>query len=199
MSYNEEIRKVISIEINGLQNLEKNINGTYGQLVEMILNMKGKLIITGVGKSGLIAKKISATFSSIGTPCFYMHSTEGLHGDLGMIEKGDIVIAISNSGETSEVLALMPSIQKIGACLVSMTSNSQSTLAKLSELALVYQYDQEADHLNLAPTTSAIICLAIGDAVACTVSKCRNFTAEEFHTFHPGGSLGNLLEQNLLK
>lgn len=149
----------------------------------------------GVGKSGHIGSKIAATLSSTGTPSFFVHSTEALHGDLGMIEEKDITILISNSGETNEVLNTIPSIQKIGAKIISITRNSESTLAKNSDVALTYAYDTEADHLNLAPTTSSTLCLVIGDCLATAVSENKGFKSEDFHLYHPGGSLGKQLSK----
>jgi len=134
--------------------------------------------------------------ASTGTPAFFVHSTEGVHGDLGMIEKGDIVIMISNSGETAEVLHLLPTLEKIGSKKIAITSRGDSTLAKACDVALTYQYQTEADHLGLAPTTSSTLTLVIGDALAIALSKLRQFTKEDFHLYHPGGSLGKHLSNH---
>ena len=136
---------------------------------------------------------MAATLSSTGTPSFFLHSTEGLHGDLGMVEKKDIVILISNSGETKEVLSLLPSLNTIGSIKIAITSRSDSTLAKNCDYTLAYCYPTEADHLNLAPTTSSTLTLALGDALAGTLSKMKNFANKDFLLFHPGGSLGEQL------
>ena len=167
------------------------------EAVKIIQEVKGKghLIISGVGKSGHIGEKIAASMASTGTPAFFMHSTEGVHGDLGMVTKNDCVLLISNSGETKEVLNLLPSLEKIGVKKISLTRNHESTLAKACDVSLAYQYKREADDLGLAPTTSSTITLVVGDALAVTLSKLMNFTPEDFHLYHPGGSLGKLLEK----
>nr|WP_208559062.1 SIS domain-containing protein [Marinilactibacillus kalidii] len=159
----------------------------------MILSCEGKVVITGVGKSGHVGRKIAATFASTGTPAFFMHSTEGVHGDLGMIERKDIVILISNSGETREVLELLPSIEEIGARTIAMTAGESSSLVNQCDYTLLYGYNQEADHLKTAPTTSSTICLALGDVLAGTLSKLKEFNQKDFLLYHPGGSLGKKL------
>lgn len=163
--------------------------------VKLIQETKGHLIITGVGKSGHIGEKIAASMASTGTPAFFMHSTEGVHGDLGMVTKNDCVLMISNSGETREVLNLLPSLEKIGVKKISLTRNHNSTLAKACDVSLAYSYQREADDLGLAPTTSSTITLVVGDALAVTLSKLMNFKPEDFHLYHPGGSLGKMLEK----
>lgn len=191
----EILRNTIKVESESLSALSKSIDESYVQAVNTILNCKGKVVITGVGKSGHIGKKLAATFASTGTPSFFMHSTEGVHGDLGMITKEDVVILISNSGETSEVLSLLPTLNKIGTQKISITSNNTSTLAKSSDIALEYSYMKEADHLNLAPTTSSTMTLVIGDSLATAVSQLKDFGKKDFHLYHPGGSLGNKLSE----
>jgi arabinose-5-phosphate isomerase len=187
------IKNVIEKEANALLTLSDHIGGDYDDAINLLLSCKGKVVISGVGKSGHIGKKIAASLSSTGTPSFFVHSTEGVHGDLGMIQEKDIVILISNSGETSEVLSVIPTIKKIGSKIIAITSNRNSTLADEAEVVLTYQYDGEADPLNLAPTTSATLTLVIGDALAVTLSTLKNFKKEDFHLYHPGGSLGKQL------
>ena len=164
------------------------------EAVKLIREAKGKVVVTGVGKSGHIGEKIAASMSSTGTPSFFMHSTEGVHGDLGMITKDDVVIMISNSGETKEVLNLLPSLKKMGVKRISITRSHESTLAKNSDVSLAYKYSKEADHLGLAPTVSSTLTLAVGDALCVTLSKLKDFSKDNFHLYHPGGALGKMLE-----
>ena len=192
----ENIKKTIANEATAVNNLSNQITKEFEDVINIIAKCKGKVILSGVGKSGLIGRKIAASFASTGTPAFFIHSTESLHGDLGMIEKEDIVILISNSGETNEVISMIPSLNKIGCQKIAITSKEASTLAKACDSALIYQYEKEVDHLGLAPTTSAMLTLAIGDALATTVSKMKDFKKEDFHVFHPGGSLGKQLSDN---
>jgi arabinose-5-phosphate isomerase len=193
MTILSNIRKAIEIEANALKTLVQQIDWYYEEAVNLIQSSKGKVVITGVGKSGHMGKKIAASLASTGTPAFFVHSTEGVHGDLGMIEKDDVVIMISNSGETAEVLNLLPSLNKIGCKRIALTSKGDSTLAKECDVPLIYQYDREADHLGLAPTTSSTLTLVIGDALALALSRARDFKKEDFHLYHPGGSLGKKL------
>ncbi|MGA8941832.1 MAG: SIS domain-containing protein [Thermoactinomyces sp.] len=196
MSIKEMIAEVMESEINSIIGVKENVDDAYVQAVEKILNCKGKVVFLGVGKSGHIGKKLAATFASTGTPAFFVHATEAVHGDLGMIEKDDIVIAISNSGETKELLNTLPSIEIIGATLISMTGNKNSTLAKKSEIAIEVHIDREADQHNLAPTSSSTAALVVGDALAVTVSRIKGFEKKEFGLYHPGGSLGKQLLEN---
>ena len=167
------------------------------EAIKIIQEVKGKghLIISGVGKSGHIGEKIAASMASTGTPAFFLHSTEGVHGDLGMVTKNDCVLLISNSGETKEVLNLLPTLNKIGVKKISLTKNHESTLAKACDVSLAYRYNREADELGLAPTVSSTLTLAVGDALAVTLSALMRFTPEDFHLYHPGGSLGKMLEK----
>lgn len=192
----KKLREVMSEEASATQKLSESVTEDFEKVVRLILQTEGKVIISGVGKSGLIGQKMAATFASTGTPAFFIHSTESLHGDLGMIEEKDIVILISNSGETSEVLSMIPSLNKIKCKKIAITSKLDSSLAQSCDYLLSYNYDTEADHLNLAPTTSAMLTLIIGDALAVTVSKLKEFEKEEFHLFHPGGNLGSQLSKN---
>lgn len=189
----DSLKNVIDIESKSLSKLSQSIDVNYVEAINLLNDCEGKVVITGVGKSGHIGKKIAATFSSTGTPTFFVHSTEGVHGDLGMIERDDVVILISNSGETEEVLNLIPTIKEIGAKMISITSKQNSTLGENVNVSLEYNYLQEADHLQLAPTSSSTMTLVIGDALAVTLSKLKEFKKEDFHLYHPGGSLGQKL------
>ncbi|MGP4041092.1 KpsF/GutQ family sugar-phosphate isomerase [Gracilibacillus sp. D59] len=193
MSVIHFVRKAMEIEASAINLLLEQVGDSYVEAIELIRNSTGKVIITGVGKSGHVGKKIAASLASTGTPAFFVHSTEGVHGDLGMIEANDVVIMISNSGETAEVLNLLPSLEQIGAKKIAITSKETSTLAKACDVALTYQYEKEADHLGLAPTTSSTIVLVIGDALAVALCELDNFTNQDFHIYHPGGSLGKQL------
>ncbi|WP_188454911.1 KpsF/GutQ family sugar-phosphate isomerase [Virgibacillus oceani] len=193
MTIINDVKQAIEVEADAIKALADQAGPEYEEAVSLIQNSKGKVVITGVGKSGHMGKKIAASLSSTGTPAFFVHSTEGVHGDLGMIEKEDVVIMISNSGETAEVLSLLPSLGKIGSKKIAITSKKASTLAKNSDVALTYHYAKEADHLGLAPTTSSTLTLVIGDALAVALSKAKEFKNEDFHLYHPGGSLGKKL------
>lgn len=190
------LKDVMDLEIKAVEKIRDNIDEQYTNVVEEILKCKGKIIFLGVGKSGHIAKKLAATFASTGTPSFFVHATEALHGDLGMIEKDDLVIAISNSGETKEILAPLPSLRFIGCKILSMTGNCHSTLAKKSDITLEVYVENEADPLGLAPTSSSTTALVVGDAIAITVSQLKGFEKHQFGVFHPGGSLGRKLVQD---
>ena len=161
--------------------------------VNLILACPGRVVLTGMGKSGIIAHKISATLASTGTPSFYLHPAEGIHGDLGMVTADDVVIALSNSGETGEVLNILPSLRRIGAKLIAMVGNPDSTLAKNSDVLLNVGVEKEACPLGLAPTSSTTAALAFGDALAMALMGKHHFTSKQFAVFHPGGSLGRRL------
>ena len=193
----EIFKKCIRDEAEALLNTLDNFGEEVIEAVKIIQSVKGKghLIITGVGKSGHIGEKIAASMASTGTPAFFMHSTEGVHGDLGMITPNDCVLLISNSGETREVLNLLPTLNKIGVKKISLTRNHESTLAKACDVSLAYKYNREADELGLAPTVSSTLTLAAGDALAVTLSRLMKFTPEDFHLYHPGGALGKMLEK----
>src|SRR5690606_10272787 len=165
MTVLQDVKKAIEIEAAAVKALAENVGPEFEEAIKLIQNCTGKVIVTGVGKSGHVGKKIAASLASTGTPAFFVHSTEGVHGDLGMIEKGDIVIMISNSGETAEVLHLLPTLEKIGSKKIAITSRGDSTLAKACDVALTYQYQTEADHLGLAPTTNSTLTLLIGDGL----------------------------------
>lgn len=188
-----EARRVIRIEAEALSDLADSIDSSFEKAVLMILASKGRVIVTGMGKSGLIGQKIASTMASTGTPAFFLHPAEALHGDLGMIIRGDVVIAISNSGETEEVLRILPIVKRIGAELVSMTGKPASTLAKAGDVHLNIAIKEEACPLGLAPTASTTATLAMGDALAVALLIEHGFKAEDFALFHPGGALGKKL------
>lgn len=186
-------KDALQTEADALLRIKRDLGDEFVRAVEIILECNGKVIMTGMGKSGLVAKKIAATLASTGTPSFYMHPGEAFHGDLGMISKGDVVIALSYSGETDEVLKIVPFINDNGNALISMTGNSNSSLAKNSDIHLDVKVEREACILHLAPTTSTTAQLAMGDALACALMQVRNFTSMDYARLHPGGSLGRRL------
>ncbi len=183
-------KKTLKIEAEALLNQLEFIDETFQNAVESIYNSGGKLIVTGMGKSGIIGKKIAATFASTGTPSFFMHPGEAYHGDLGMVEPKDIILALSFSGETDEVLKLIPFFRNNNNTIISITGNRCSTLAKNSSIHLTLNRVTEACPLNLAPTSSTTLTMAMGDSLAVALMELRNFQSEEFARFHPGGSLG---------
>ncbi len=190
MDFEKIAKEVLEIEANELLNAD--VSGIK-KAVEIAYNTKGKLIVTGVGKSGLIGSKIAATLASTGTPSFFIHPTEALHGDLGMITKADSVLAISYSGESEELIKILPHIKRFEVPLIAMTGKSDSTLARYADVVLNIYVNKEACPLNTAPTSSTTLTLAMGDALAVCLMKKRNFTKEDFASFHPGGSLGKKL------
>ena len=165
----------------------------YDEILELFNGCRGKLVFMGVGKSGHIGEKLAATFASLGIPSFYVHSTEAMHGDLGMIEPRDIAILISNSGTTKEVVQNVEPLRRNGVTTVAFTSGKDSTLATSCDYAILYPKLPEADLLGLAPTVSSTLTLVLGDAIACELSHRRGFTREDFHKFHPNGALGAML------
>jgi arabinose-5-phosphate isomerase len=186
-------RRVLAIEARAVDGLINTIDGAFTQACELLLACRGRVIVTGMGKSGHIGSKIAATLASTGTPAFFVHPAEASHGDLGMITPDDVVVALSNSGETSEVLTIMPVIKRKATPLISLTGRPQSTLARQSDVHLHVAISEEACPLNLAPTSSTTAALALGDALAVALLKARGFTAEDFALSHPGGSLGRRL------
>jgi arabinose-5-phosphate isomerase len=188
-----EAKKVIRIEAEALLALADSIDEAFRQAVEMILLCRGRVVVTGMGKSGLIGQKIASTLSSTGTPSFFLHPAEGVHGDLGMIMKGDVVVAISNSGETEEILRILPAIKRLSAHLVTVAGNPGSTLARAGDVFLPVTIKEEACPLGLAPTASTTATLALGDALAVALLVERGFREEDFALFHPGGALGKKL------
>jgi len=193
MNFKHIAQETLNIEANTLLEASKKIDDVFDRAVELILNSNGKLIVTGVGKSGLIGAKMAATFASTGTPSFFLHPTEALHGDLGMISKGDVVIAISYSGESEELSQILPHIKRFDIPLIGMTRDKQSTLGKYSDMVIDVVVEKEACPLNIAPTSSTTLTLALGDALAVCLMKARDFKKSDFASFHPGGSLGKQL------
>lgn len=194
VNYLKTVSMVLETEAKAIIDLSMNLDEEKINLaIELILGCKGRVVITGMGKSGIIGRKINATLASTGTPSLYMHPSEGLHGDLGMVTNNDIVIMISNSGETEEVLNLLPSIKKIGAKIITIVRSEDSTLGRVSDVALCLGDFKEACPLGLAPTTSTTLMLALGDAIAIALLEARDFNAKDFALYHPSGSLGKKL------
>jgi arabinose-5-phosphate isomerase len=186
-------KEVVKKEANELLALQKRIGHDFVRAVEAMYQCKGKVIVSGIGKSGIIGRKIAATLSSTGTPAFHLHPTEGVHGDVGLVTKDDIIIAISKSGETEELSKLLPSLRRIGVFIISFTGNSDSTLAKQSDVVLDISVDEEACPYNLVPTTSTAVTLALGDAIAVCLLHLKNLKPKDFALFHPGGNIGKRL------
>ncbi len=186
-------RRVLGIEAQALAEVTKNPPTGFAQACRLCLACRGRIIVTGMGKSGHIARKIASTLSSTGTPSFFVHPGEASHGDLGMLVAGDLVLAISHSGETEEILALLPRIRRLALPLITITGNPKSRLAQLSDLILESPVTQEACSLNLAPTARTTVALALGDALAVTLLEARGFTREDFAYAHPAGRLGRRL------
>jgi arabinose-5-phosphate isomerase len=193
MNYKQIAQETLNIEADTLIQSAKNIQNEFDKAVEIILACKGKLVVTGVGKSGLIGAKLAATFASTGTPSFFLHPTEALHGDLGMISEGDVVIAISYSGESEELSSILPHIKRFNIPLIGMTRSKTSTLGSFSDLVIDVVVQKEACPLDIAPTSSTTLTLALGDALAVCLMKARNFKKSDFASFHPGGALGKQL------
>ena len=193
MNINDMAKEVFEIESKEIADLSKHLTIDFEDAVKAILKCNGKLIISGMGKSGIIGKKISATMASTGTPSFFIHPAEAYHGDLGMIERDDIVLFISNSGETDEILKLIPFLKEYKNIIIGMSGNINSTLAKNSNYHLNISVSKEACPLQLAPTSSTTATLVMGDALAIALMKLRNFKDRDFAQFHPGGSLGRRL------
>ncbi|MBA1433236.1 MAG: KpsF/GutQ family sugar-phosphate isomerase [Epsilonproteobacteria bacterium] len=193
MNYKTIAQETLNIEANTLVEASKKIGNEFDKAVAMILGCKGKLVVSGVGKSGLIGAKMAATFASTGTPSFFLHPTEALHGDLGMIGKDDVVLAISYSGESEELSSILPHIKRFGTPLIGMTRDVNSTLGTYSDLVIKVEVEKEACPLNIAPTSSTTLTLALGDALAVCLMKARDFQKSDFASFHPGGALGKKL------
>ncbi|MCH4886572.1 SIS domain-containing protein [Acidaminobacter sp. JC074] len=197
MDKKDLIKRAINSEMLAVSELHKSVDDDYVRALDILKACDGKVIFSGVGKSGHIGKKLAATFASTGTPAFFLHSDEGLHGDLGMVNHDDVVVLITNSGETSEVKNMLPSLERIGCKKILISSKKTSTVGNACDAVLAYSYSSEADHLNLAPTVSSLLSLVIGDALAVTLSEMRGFKKENFLLYHPGGSLGSQLEDEL--
>lgn len=193
MNYKAIAQETLTIEAQTLLKAASQIDENIEKAVETILACQGKLIVSGVGKSGLIGAKIAATFASTGTPSFFLHPTEALHGDLGMIGKNDVVLAISYSGESEELSSILPHIKRFGTPVIGMTKNAASTLGRFSDIVLKVEIEKEACPLDVAPTSSTTLTLALGDALAVCLMRARNFQKNDFASFHPGGALGKKL------
>ncbi|WP_265410978.1 KpsF/GutQ family sugar-phosphate isomerase [Actinobacillus pleuropneumoniae] len=193
MNYLASANETLSLYAQAISQLNQRLDGAFNQAVEMVLNCEGRVVVAGIGKSGLVGQKMVATFASTGTPSFYLHPTEAFHGDLGMLKPIDVVILISNSGETDDVIKLLPSLKSFGNKIIAMTGNPNSTLAQHANLILNIGVEREACPNNLAPTTSTLVTMALGDALAIALINARDFKAEDFARFHPGGSLGRKL------
>lgn len=193
MNYLQIARETLSVESQALAQLSQRLDDEFSKVVDLILACEGRLVIGGIGKSGLIGKKMVATFASTGTPSFFLHPTEAFHGDLGMLKPIDIVMLISYSGETDDVNKLIPSLKNFGNKIIALTSNKNSTLARHADYVLDITVEREVCPNNLAPTTSALVTLALGDALAVSLITARHFQPADFAKFHPGGSLGRRL------
>ena len=187
---NELAKEVLTIEANSILRLKNSIGTEFDKAIDLLFNCKGRVIVTGMGKSGLIGRKIAATLSSTGTPSYFLHPAESTHGDSGIITRNDVIIAISNSGETQELLNLLPLIKRFGVTMIGMTGKMGSTLAHASDVTLDISVEKEACPLNKAPTASTTATLAMGDALAVCLLEKRGFSEEDFLIFHPSGALG---------
>lgn len=191
--YLRQAKEVLLLEAECVKRQAEILGEDFVKAVEMIIRCRGRVVVTGMGKSGLVGRKISATLASTGTPSFFLHPGEAIHGDLGMVTPSDIVIAISQSGEVDEVLAILPTLKILGTPIISITGSKTSSLAENSDLVIVVEVEKEACPLGLAPTASTTAALALGDALAVALLKARNFKPEDFALFHPGGALGRRL------
>ena len=189
----DSARRVLRIEIEAIQDLLGRLDSSFGRAVDLLLNCKGRVVVTGMGKSGLIGRKISATFSSTGTLSFFLHPAEALHGDLGMLARGDALLAISYGGETPEILNLLEALKRLEMPIVTLTGNLKSTLAQASEVVIDAGVKEEACSLNLAPTASTTVAMALGDALAIALLERRGFKPDDFAALHPAGRLGKRL------
>jgi len=186
-------QRTVRLELEAVEALFERINADFVRACELLLNCRGRVVVVGMGKSGHIGNKIAATLASTGTPAFFVHPAEASHGDMGMITRDDVVLALSNSGSTAEIVTLLPLIKRLGITLISMTGNPDSPLAKAAEANLDARVAHEACPLNLAPTSSTTVSLVLGDALAVALLEARGFTAEDFAFSHPGGALGRRL------
>jgi arabinose-5-phosphate isomerase len=189
----ETARRVLAVEAEAIVALSQGLGPEFEKAVDLLLGCAGKVVLTGMGKSGLVCRKIAATFSSTGTPAFFLHPAEGVHGDLGILARGDLVLAASNSGETEELVEILPIIRRLDLDLIAITGNPRSTLARRANVVLSLRVEREACPLNLAPMASTTATLALGDALAAAVMERRGFSASDFARFHPSGTLGRQL------
>ena len=186
-------RRVLKIEAQAIEDVLARLNATFERAVDLLFACKGRVAVTGMGKSGIVGRKISATLSSTGTPSFFLHPAEALHGDLGMLARGDAILAISYGGETREIIALLDALKRLEIPLVALTGNPKSTIAQASEIVLDVSVNEEACSLNLAPTASTTVAMAVGDALAVSLLERRDFRHDDFAALHPAGSLGKRL------
>ena len=186
-------RKVLQTEAAAILALVDRLDGAFERAVKLLLECRGRVIVTGIGKSGIICQKIAATFASTGTPAFFLHPAEAIHGDLGVLQSDDVMVALSYSGETDELLGLLETIKRLGARLIAITGDCQSTLGKAADVTLDCRVSEEACPLNLVPTASTTAALALGDALAMTLLVAKGFKQEDFASLHPGGKLGKRL------
>jgi arabinose-5-phosphate isomerase len=193
MSGIDTARRVLRIEAQAIERLADELGPSFERAVELLEECRGKIVLTGMGKSGIICKKIAATLASTGTPAFFLHPAEGVHGDLGILARGDAIVALSNSGETEELIEILPVIRSLALQLIAVTGSPQSTLARRADVVLPICLEKEACPLNLAPMASTTAALALGDALAAALMERRGFTAEDFARFHPAGALGRQL------
>ena len=189
----ERAREVLEIEAEAVARLKDRLNGDFAEAVHLIVNCKGRIVVTGMGKSGAVARKIAGTLASTGSPAMFLHPAEGVHGDLGMVTSQDVVIALSNSGETDELNAILPVLKRIGAKMIGLVGRMDSTVAKASDVALDVSVEKEACPLGLAPTASTTAAMALGDALALCVMEERKFTVEDYAVLHPAGTIGRRL------
>src|ERR1700720_1071920 len=186
-------RRVLKIEAQAIQDVMARLDASFEKAVDLLFACKGRVVVSGMGKSGLIGRKISATFSSTGTPSFFLHPAEALHGDLGMLARGDALLAVSYSGETEEIIALLEALKRLEMPIVTLTGRVDSTLAEASDIALDVSVKEEACSLNLAPTASTTVAMAVGDALAVSLLERRDFRHDDFAALHPAGRLGKKL------
>ena len=193
MNILDEVQRVFQMEIDTLVRIRQGLDGSYADATEMLFRCSGKVVVTGMGKSGLIAQKIASTMASTGTPAVFLHPGDGMHGDVGIIMAGDVVLAVSKSGESDELLNILPYVKRLGIPVISITANPKSTLGSSSDLILFTPVNEEACPLNLTPTSSTTAALVVGDALAMSLMKMRGFDTERFALLHPGGQLGKRL------
>ena len=189
----EQAKEVLKIEAEGILGLVDKLGPEFEKVVEMLLEAKGRVILTGMGKSGLIGRKIAATLTSTGTPSLFLHPAEAIHGDLGLVTRDDVILAISNSGQTAEITAILPILKKIGAKIIAFTGDMDSPMVKVCDIAIDVGVEREACPMGLVPTASTTAALAMGDALAVALINRRRFSQDDFKRFHPGGGLGNRL------
>jgi arabinose-5-phosphate isomerase len=186
-------RRVLKIEAQAILDVLARLDSTFDRAVDLLFACKGRIVLTGMGKSGIIARKIASTLSSTGTPSFFLHPAEALHGDLGMLARGDLILAVTYGGETREIIALLEALKRLEISLVTLTGNAKSTIAEASNLILDVSVSEEACSLNLAPTASTAVAMAVGDALAVSLLERRDFRHDDFAALHPAGSLGKKL------